>query len=36
MRKIFCFLSVILQFITVAYSQSTHPVITMAATPEVG
>jgi CubicO group peptidase (beta-lactamase class C family) len=36
MRKIFCFLSVILQFITVAYSQSTHPVLTMAATPEAG
>ncbi len=34
MRKIFCFLLVILQFITVAYSQSTHPVLTMAATPE--
>lgn len=36
MRKFFCFLSVILQFITVAYSQSTHPVLTMAATPEAG
>jgi CubicO group peptidase (beta-lactamase class C family) len=36
MRKIFYFLSVILQFITVAYSQSTHPVLTMAATPEAG
>jgi CubicO group peptidase (beta-lactamase class C family) len=36
MRKIFCFLSVFLQFITVAYSQSTHPVLTMATTPETG
>jgi CubicO group peptidase (beta-lactamase class C family) len=36
MRKIFCFLLVVLQFITVAYSQLTHPVLTMAATPEAG
>ncbi|HEX6428563.1 MAG TPA: serine hydrolase domain-containing protein [Niastella sp.] len=36
MRKIFCFLPVILLFITVAYGQSTHPVLTMAATPEAG
>ena len=36
MRKICCSFSVILLFITVAYSQSTHPVLTMAATPEAG
>ena len=36
MRKIFCSLSVILLFITVAYSQSIHPVLTMSATPEAG
>jgi len=36
MRKICCSFSVILLFITVAYSQSAHPVLTIAATPEAG
>jgi CubicO group peptidase (beta-lactamase class C family) len=36
MKKIISSFSVILLFFTVAYSQSVHPVITMAATPEAG
>lgn len=36
MRKIFSSLSVLLLIITIAYSQSAHPVLSMAATPEAG